>query len=229
HAQYLNFQTQLRPTPPPREPEVGDPPMLVQANEIQYDYPNERVVAVGSVQIYYRGSTVQADKIIYDQRTKHLHAEGNVRLTGADGVITYGDLLDLSDDLRNGFIDSLRLETADQTRFAAARGRRSEGNFTVLESGVYTACQPCRDDPRRPPLVAGQGGPDHPQPVGENDLFRGRAHRVLRRAPRLHALYGRARSHREAEVGLPDAAGHHQFHLRRRGRNTLLLRARAEL
>lgn len=152
HAQYLNFQTQLRPAPPKQEPEVGDPPMLVQANEIQYDYPNERVVAVGSVQIYYKGSTVQADKVIYDQRTKHLHAEGNVRLTGADGVITYGELIDLSDDLRNGFIDSLRLETADQTRFAAARGRRTEGNFTVLESGVYTACQACRDDPRKPPL-----------------------------------------------------------------------------
>lgn len=151
-SQYLTFQGQLRPTPPPREPETGDAPMLVQAVEIQYDYPNERVLAVGNVQIYYKGSTVQADKVIYDQRTKHLHAEGNVRLTGADGVITYGDLIDLSDDLRNGFIDSLRLETAEQTRFAAARGRRTEGNFTVLESGVYTACQPCREDPRRPPL-----------------------------------------------------------------------------
>ncbi len=126
--------------------------MLVQATEIQYDYPNERVVAVGNVQIYYKGSTVQADKIIYDQRTKHLQAEGNVRLTGPDGVITYGDLIDLSDDLRNGFIDSLRLETADQTRFAAARGTRTEGNYTVLESGVYTACEPCRTDPRKPPL-----------------------------------------------------------------------------
>ena len=151
-SQYLTFQGQIRPTPPPREPETGDAPMLVQATEIQYDYPNERVLAVGNVQIYYKGSTVQADKIIYDQRTKHLHAEGNVRLTGADGVITYGELIDLSDDLRNGFIDSLRLETVDQTRFAAARGQRTEGNFTVLESGVYTACQPCRDDPRKPPL-----------------------------------------------------------------------------
>ena len=151
-SQYLTFKSQLRPTPPPREPETGDAPMLVQAAEIQYDYPNERVLAVGNVQIYYKGSTVQADKVIYDQRTKHLHAEGNVRLTGADGVITYGDLIDLSDDLRNGFIDLLRLETAEQTRFAAARGRRTEGKFTVLESGVYTACQPCREDPRRPPL-----------------------------------------------------------------------------
>ncbi|MEZ5786089.1 MAG: LPS-assembly protein LptD [Xanthobacteraceae bacterium] len=152
HAQSLNFRSQLRPAPPPRAPETGQQQMLLQATEIQYDYPNERVSAVGNVQVYYKGTTVEADKVIYDQRTKHLHAEGNVRITAPDGQITYGELIDLSDDLRNGFIDSLRIETIDQTRFAAARGKRAEGNFTVLESGVYTACQPCREDPRKPPL-----------------------------------------------------------------------------
>jgi LPS-assembly protein len=151
-AQTLSFRSQIRPAPPPRTQETGQQQMLLQATEIQYDYPNERVSAVGNVQVYYKGTTVEADKVIYDQRTKHLHAEGNVRLTSPDGQITYGNLIDLSDDLRNGFIDSLRIETLDQTRFAAARGNRTKGNFTVLESGVYTACQPCRDDPRKPPL-----------------------------------------------------------------------------
>ena len=148
----LNFNTQLRPTPARATPDTGQQQMLLQATEIQYDYPNERVSAVGNVQVYYKGTTVEADKVVYDQRTKHLHAEGNVRITAPTGQITYGDLIDLSDDLRNGFIDSLRIETLDQTRFAAARGKRTEGNFTVLESGVYTACLPCRDDPRKPPL-----------------------------------------------------------------------------
>ena len=31
--------------------------MLVQADEIDYDYANQRVAAVGNVQIYYGGST----------------------------------------------------------------------------------------------------------------------------------------------------------------------------
>ena len=89
---------------------------------------------------------------IYDQRAKRLHAEGNARLTDADGKISYGDVIDLSDDYRDGFVDSLRVETPDQTRIAAARAERSEGNFTVFQSGVYTACEPCKDDPRKPPL-----------------------------------------------------------------------------
>ena len=126
--------------------------MLLQATEINYDYVNKRVSAVGSVQIYYSGSTLEADRVIYDETTKRMHAEGNVRLTDANGQITYGDLMNLSEDFRDGFVDSLRVETADQTRMAAARADRSSGDFTVFQSGVYTACEPCKDDPRKPPL-----------------------------------------------------------------------------
>jgi LPS-assembly protein len=126
--------------------------MLVQANEINYDYTNHRVAAIGSVQIYYGGSTIEANKVIYDQTTKRLHAEGNVRLTEEDGKVTYGEIMDLSDDYRDGFVDSLRLDSPDQTRMAAARAERSSGNYTVLHNGVYTACLPCKDDPRKPPL-----------------------------------------------------------------------------
>lgn len=95
--------------------------MLVQANEIHYDHANDMVSAVGNVQMYYNGSTIEADKVIYNQKTKRLRAEGRIRLTEADGKITYGDILDLSDDYRDGFVDSLRLDSADNTRFAAAR------------------------------------------------------------------------------------------------------------
>ncbi|MGH6790026.1 MAG: LPS-assembly protein LptD [Pseudolabrys sp.] len=130
----------------------GKNQMLVQAREIDYDYTNHRVSAVGNVQIYYSGSTLEADKVIYDEKNKRLHAEGNVRLTEEDGKVTYGEIMDLSDDYRNGFVDSLRLDSPDQTRLAAARADRSNGNFTIFHSGVYTACGPCRDDPKKPPL-----------------------------------------------------------------------------
>jgi LPS-assembly protein len=126
--------------------------MLVQAVEVDYDYNNSRVSAVGNVQMFYNGTSVEADKVIYDQKTKRLHAEGNVRMTDADGKITYANLLDLSDDYRDGFVDSLRVDTADATRMAASRADRSSGNFTVFENGVYTACAPCKDDPKKPPL-----------------------------------------------------------------------------
>jgi LPS-assembly protein len=155
-AQELQFPQ--RP-PPPRKSKIaldreksGQKQMLVQANEVDYDYTNNRVAAVGNVQIYYGGSTLEANRVIYDQKTKRLHAEGNVRLTEEDGKVTYGEIMDLSDDYRDGFVDSLRLDAPDQTRMAAARAERSSGNFTVFHNGVYTACAPCKDDPKKPPL-----------------------------------------------------------------------------
>jgi len=142
------------PQPPRPKPlqRKNDGQMLVQATEVDYDYNNQRVSAVGNVQIYYNSSTVEADRVIYDQRTKRLHAEGNVRMTDADGKITYSNIMDLSDDYRDGFVDSLRLETADRTRMAANRADRTEGRYTVFQNGVYTACAECKDDPKRPPL-----------------------------------------------------------------------------
>jgi LPS-assembly protein len=139
-----------RPAPPPRA--ANDGQMLVQAVEVDYDYNNSRVSAVGNVQMFYNGTSVEADKVIYDQKTKRLHAEGNIRMTDADGKITYANIMDLSDDYRDGFVDSLRVDTADATRMAATRADRSSGNYTVFENGVYTACAPCKDDPKKPPL-----------------------------------------------------------------------------
>jgi LPS-assembly protein len=155
-AQELQFPQ--RP-PPPKKSKIalereksGQKQMLVQANEVDYDYTNNRVAAVGNVQIYYGGSTLEANRVVYDQKTKRLHAEGNVRLTEEDGKVTYGEIMDLSDDYRDGFVDSLRLDAPDQTRMAAARAERSSGNYTVFHNGVYTACAPCKDDPKKPPL-----------------------------------------------------------------------------
>jgi LPS-assembly protein len=142
------------PLPPkPKPVPVANPgQMLVQAVEVDYDYNNSRVSAVGNVQMFYNGTSVEADKVIYDQKTKRLHAEGNIRMTDADGKVTYANIMDLSDDYRDGFVDSLRVDTADQTRMAATRADRSSGNYTVFENGVYTACAPCKNDPKKPPL-----------------------------------------------------------------------------
>jgi LPS-assembly protein len=151
-ASAQTFTYNPRPPKPVTARPANDGQMLVQATEVDYDYNNSRVSAVGNVQLFYNGTSVEADKVIYDQKTKRLHAEGNIRMTDADGKITYANVLDLSDDYRDGFVDSLRVDTADSTRMAATRADRSSGNYTVFENGVYTACAPCKDDPKKPPL-----------------------------------------------------------------------------
>jgi LPS-assembly protein len=139
-----------RPKPPPR-PERSQEQMLIRAEEINYDYTNERVSAVGNVQLYFGNSSLEADRVIYDQKTKRLNAQGSVRLTAADGTVTHAEIMDLSDDYRDGFVDSLRADGPEETRFAASRAERSGGNYTVFHNGTYTACEACKDDPKKPP------------------------------------------------------------------------------
>ena len=129
-----------------------DAKMLVQANEMQYDYKNERVSAVGKVQIYYDGAVLEADRVTHDRRTNRLTATGNVRYQTKDGNVIHTDHIDMDADFRDGFVQSLMVETADNTRMVAARADRSEGNITVLQSGAYTACEPCKENPQKPPF-----------------------------------------------------------------------------
>ena len=100
----LSFPERPKPAVKPKRTGAQDQ-MLVRAEEINYDYTNERVAAVGNVQIYYADSSLEADRVIYDQKTKRLHASGNVRLTQADGTVTHGEIMDLSDDYRDGFVE----------------------------------------------------------------------------------------------------------------------------
>ena len=62
--------------------------MLVQAAEMNYDTVHSLVSAVGNVQIYYNGTTLEADKVTYNQKTKRIYAEGNVRITDANGGVS---------------------------------------------------------------------------------------------------------------------------------------------
>jgi LPS-assembly protein len=136
------------PAPAPKNPDK----MVVEANELVYDKDKNTVAAVGNAQLYYQGRILEADKVIYDRNTKRVYAEGHAKLTDERGDVTYGSRFDLTDDFRNGFIDSLQAVATDKTRFTAPRAERSGGDTTVFEKGTYTACEPCQDHPEKPTL-----------------------------------------------------------------------------
>jgi LPS-assembly protein len=126
--------------------------LAVEAREIVYNNDTEQVEARGDVQLYYDNRVLEADKVIYDRKTKRVYAEGNARLKEPNGQILYSDRFELTDDFKDGFIDSLRLVSPDKQRITAARGERTDGETTVFEKGTYTACEPCKDNPEKPPL-----------------------------------------------------------------------------
>ena len=129
--------------------------MLVESDQLVYDYDNHTVSAVGNVRIYYNGYTLQAEKVTYIKPTRRLIATGRVKLTDPSGASSYSDEIDITDNFSDGFIQSLRVDTAEETHFAAERGERAStpsGETTTFSNGVYTACEPCKEHPERPPL-----------------------------------------------------------------------------
>ncbi len=126
--------------------------LVIDADELVYDKDKNTVSAVGNVQLFYQGRVLQADRVVYNRVTKRVYAEGHAKMTDEHGDIVYGSRFELSDNFRDGFIDSVQVLTSDKTRFTSPRVERSNGDVTVLQQGAYTACEPCKDHPERPPF-----------------------------------------------------------------------------
>ena len=126
--------------------------MLLQADELVYDDDSKTVMATGHVQIFYNGYNVVANKVAYNKATRRLNATGDVRIKDPTGNVYYSDQADLTDNFSDGFVRTLRLERSDNTHLAADSAERSGGNLTVFNRGVYTACEPCKKHPEKPPL-----------------------------------------------------------------------------
>ncbi|MFC0246552.1 LPS-assembly protein LptD [Falsochrobactrum ovis] len=126
--------------------------MLLQADELVYDRDQNLVTAQGAVRIEYDGNRLVADQVTYNQQTRRMTASGNVEIVERDGNRIYSDHLDVTDSFRDGFINGLRVETTDNTRFAAESAERSNGEITTFNNGIYTACEACEKNPDKPVL-----------------------------------------------------------------------------
>ncbi len=125
--------------------------MLVESDQLVYDYDHNAVSAVGNVKIYYGGYTLEAEKVTYNKTSGRLYAYGHVKLVDPTGTAFYSDYLDITDDFRDGFVESLRVDSAQHTHFGAQSAQHT-ADETTFTDGSYTACEPCRDHPEKPPL-----------------------------------------------------------------------------
>ena len=124
-------------------------PMRLQGDQLIYDNSGNRVVARGNVEIYYNNYVLTADEVVYDQAAGTLTAVGNVTVKEPQGNVIRADRYTLTDDFRDGFVQSLSIVTKDQSHITADRAVRREGNVTEFENGRFT---PCKSDGNTPPL-----------------------------------------------------------------------------
>lgn len=124
-------------------------PLKLQGDQLIYDTAGNRVVARGNVEIFYNNYILTADEVVYDQSAGTLTAVGNVTLKEPQGNVIRADRYTLTDDFRDGFVQSLSVVTRGDARISADRATRSEGNTTVFENGKFT---PCKTSGTTPPL-----------------------------------------------------------------------------
>lgn len=130
----------------------ADSQMVLEADSLLYDQDLSTVTAGGGVQIEYGGNHLVAEKVIYNQQTGRLLATGRVEIVDRDGTKFYAEEIDITDDFGEGFVNSLQVVTTDKTYFGAESAERKGGVLTIFNNGVYTACEPCRDNPDKAPI-----------------------------------------------------------------------------
>lgn len=128
-----------------------DQPALIVADQIQQDRDLNTVTASGHVEIDQGGRILLADNLSYNLKQDVVIASGNVSLTDIDGQVHFADYMELTGDLRSGVIEGIRVLMIDDSRLAALKARRN-GQRTVFDKGVYTACQACAEHPDETPL-----------------------------------------------------------------------------
>jgi LPS-assembly protein len=150
HAAGL-FLALLTAAPPLCALDLGAGPVLLLADEVEYDTKTHVVTATGNVEVTRGERRLLADVLRYYQDADRMEAEGNVALVEPGGDTLFADRVVLSGDLRAGVAEQLRARLADNSLLAAAGGRRTGGVRTDFERAVYSPCPLCPNSDA-PPL-----------------------------------------------------------------------------
>ena len=126
--------------------------MLLKSDSLAYDKKTGTATASGNVEIYFDKYTVLADRVTYSPNRDLLTASGNVILTEPDGNVVHANFVRLSDKFREGNVQTLYTVFTNQARLAAESATREEGNTTVFNKVVYSACRACKNHKGRPLL-----------------------------------------------------------------------------
>lgn len=127
-------------------------PMVINADEMTYDRGTNVFTATGNVEIRFRQRIIRADEVIYSEDAGQLTASGNVRIIDPAGHLMIADQMELSADLREGFIKNVLMIFSDGSRLAAVEAQRSNGNRNVLRRAIYSPCRVCVDNKARKPV-----------------------------------------------------------------------------
>lgn len=126
---------------------MNNPPSTqIDADVIEYDNENEKVIALGKVEIFREDYLLKADKVIYDKKNDKMFAIGNVYILSPDGNQVYAEFAEIDKKLRELIATELRIRMADDTLFVSNKGKIFYPDQAELDKAVYSPCPICQED-----------------------------------------------------------------------------------
>ncbi len=113
-----------------------DIPVYLTAEQIKHDQNRDLIIASGKVEIMQGERVLLADTLTYNQSTNIVSAKGHVTLLEPSGEVLFADYVKLTNEMRDGIIEQLRLRMTDDSRMAA-NGARKKGPITHYEQGRF--------------------------------------------------------------------------------------------
>src|SRR3989344_141705 len=124
---------------------------LLRADQISHDKDLGIVIARGNVKISDGIEIIEADTVTYNEKLNLVSASSHVRFYDKKGGITTGNYMEITEDLKNGFVEKVYVLTKDEERFAAEIVTK-EGDRSTFRRGVYSPCEMCKTKPCKPPI-----------------------------------------------------------------------------
>lgn len=122
-------------------------PVDFSADSLQHDDATNTVTARGNVELAQNGRILKADEIIYNVDQDSVTARGNVVLLETTGDVYFAEEVAFTDQMRDGYVKTLKATLADGSRFWAKEGERRAATTTTMTDAGYTPCEPCKNDP----------------------------------------------------------------------------------
>jgi LPS-assembly protein len=125
-------------------------PIVLTADELVFEQERRLITAIGNVELSRGERQLLADRVTYDEAAGRVVAHGNIVFIESSGDAFYAEEIEITGDLRDGFVKGVAALLSDDTRIAAVSGVR-RGNETTLHKAVYSPCALCADG-RGPPI-----------------------------------------------------------------------------
>lgn len=123
------------------QPFSKNEPVLIEAENVDYDQTTGIVVASGHVQVVQGATVLLADMLGYDQKHNLVTAHGNVSMLEPSGHVYFAEELELRDDLKAGVIEHFKARMVDDSLFAAAHAEKVNEHIIELSKAVYSPCK----------------------------------------------------------------------------------------